>query len=100
VLHAGKAYRLGGTPFLIGLELADREFGLALPPGVRAVSRRHCTIKEESGRMVLHDHSRFGTALNGHRVDGSAILHAGDRVTLGQPPEEFLLIAEVAHRGP
>jgi hypothetical protein len=41
------------------------------------------------------DHSRFGTRLNGHRVDGSAILQSGDVVSLGNPGSEFLLITEV-----
>lgn len=95
VLHGRSAYRLGNGPFHIGQELAAGEYGLTLAASVRGVSRRHCTIKEELGRVVLHDHSRFGTALNGHRIEGSAILQGGDRISIGQPPEEFILVTEV-----
>jgi hypothetical protein len=99
LLHAGAAYRLGRIPLNIGNELPEGEFGVTLPAGVRGVSRQHCTIREESGRIVLHDHSRYGTSLNGHPVEGDAILEVGDRIAIGQPPAEFMLIAEVGPRG-
>jgi hypothetical protein len=50
--------------------------------------------------VQLIDHSRHGTALNGHPINGSAVLQAGDTVTVGTPPVEIRLIAEVRHDGP
>jgi len=37
--------------------------------------------------------------LNGHRVDSAAVLKAGDVITLGTPPVELRLIAEVSGNG-
>ena len=45
--------------------------------------------------MIVTDHSRFGTSLNGHAIDGSAILQVGDILSLGSPPRELQLITEV-----
>jgi predicted component of type VI protein secretion system len=53
----------------------------------------------QDGQAVLHDQSRYGTLLNGHRIEGSAVLQAGDVLSIGQPALDFDLIAEVG-RGP
>ncbi len=99
VLFGGRAWRLAGGAVHIGTELESNEYGIRLEAGAQAVSRRHCTIRTEDGRVVVHDQSRYGTFLNGHRIEGSAALQAGDVISIGQPPREFALIAEVG-RGP
>ncbi len=99
VLAGTQAYRLGDVAFHIGTELTPGEYGLTLDGRSRGVSRRHCTIRLEEGRAVLTDHSRFGTWLNGHRVEGSAVLAAGDVVAVGDPAIEFHLLAEVTRDG-
>lgn len=96
VVHAGRAWRLGAHAFHVGTELASGEFGVQLPAALHAVSRRHCTIRLDDGRAVLHDHSRFGTRLNGEPIEGSAVLHAGDVIMVGQPAVELALVTEVA----
>lgn len=95
IAYQGRVYRLAASPFHIGSELAGSEYGLRLPPAVQAVSRRHCTVLVEDGRVLVHDHSRYGTRLNGHRIEGSAVLNAGDTLQLGQPPVTLALVAEV-----
>jgi hypothetical protein len=97
VLFEGRAWRLGATPVLVGTELAPDEYGIGLDHRSQGISRRHCTLQVEDGRVVLHDQSRYGTMLNGHRITGSAVLQAGDVVTIGQPARELRLIVEVAH---
>jgi hypothetical protein len=97
VVHRGRAWRLGATPLNVGTEIAEGEFGIELPSSVQAVSRRHCTVLVEQGRVLVHDHSRYGTRLNGHRIEGSAVLHAGDTLQVGQPPLELFLVGEVDH---
>jgi pSer/pThr/pTyr-binding forkhead associated (FHA) protein len=47
------------------------------------VSREHAEIAVENGRYVLRDKaSRFGTYVNGERIDERALQH-GDRIRLG-----------------
>lgn len=94
ILLGHQAWRLGREPFGIGTELGEGERGVRLDPGRPGVSRRHCTLRPENGVLMVFDHSRFGTFLNGHRIEGSAVLEPGDRLTLGSPPVELTLIAE------
>ncbi|MBM4196987.1 MAG: FHA domain-containing protein [Gammaproteobacteria bacterium] len=95
LVHGSRAWRLGPVPLQVGAEMSEGEYGLKLTG--QGVSRRHCTIRLEDGRMVLHDQSRYGTALNGHRVESLAVLQAGDVIAIGQPPQELVLVAEAAH---
>jgi len=96
VLFDGYAYRLEQRAFSVGLELSPGEFGIALPGGTQGVSRRHCTIRVGTQGVEVVDHSRYGTRLNGHVIEGAAILQSGDVLSLGSPPIEFHLITEVA----
>ena len=94
LLFNGRAYRLGPQVFYIGTDLSAGEFGARVREGI-GVSRRHCSIRIGDHGVELVDHSRYGTRLNGHVIDGSAILHIGDVLSVGQPTSEFHLIAEV-----
>jgi predicted component of type VI protein secretion system len=95
VLFEGRAYRLDSRAFNIGSELAPGDYGATLDGKVSGVSRRHCSIRVSRHGVEVLDHSRYGTSLNGHTVDGAAILQSGDVVSLGIPKCEFLLITEV-----
>jgi hypothetical protein len=97
VVFEGRAWRLESVPVQIGTELGESEYGIQLDGRSSAISRRHCRIAVEDGRVVVHDQSRYGTFLNGHRIEGSAVLQAGDVLRMGQPPREFALIIEVGH---
>jgi len=65
---------------------------LDLPQDMPGVSRRHCEIALANGQCVVTDHSRYGTFLNGHRVDGSAVLQVGDVLRIGTPGVEMRMI--------
>ena len=41
----------------------------------------------------------YGTRLNGHAIDGSAVLQAGDVISIGSPPREFRVAIEVSADG-
>ena len=56
------------------------------------VSRRHCALQLENGQCVVRDFSRYGTFLNGHKLDGSAVLQIGDLIRVGMPGYELRLI--------
>jgi hypothetical protein len=95
VLFDGCAYRLGDRAFNIGSELPPGEYGVILDGGRSGVSRRHCTIRVGDHGVEVVDNSRYGIRLNGHSIDGAAILQSGDVLSLGSPSSEFLLLSEV-----
>jgi hypothetical protein len=95
LVYRGRAYRLGPAAFELGSEVEESGSGLRLPASVQALSRRHCSLRVENGRVLVHDHSRYGTWLNGQRIEDSAVLHAGDTLQIGRPAIELMLVAEV-----
>jgi len=80
----GGALEIGRSPAPGGIALAD---------GLAGVSQLHCTLCREAGQVVLVDHSRHGSWVNGERVAGRARLRAGDRLRVGEPGVEMELIA-------
>jgi len=56
------------------------------------ISRSHCSVYLRNGRARVRDHSRHGTFLNGQRVDDTVQLLTGDRLRLGAPGIELLVI--------
>lgn len=99
LLAGHQAHRLGDAPFRIGTELQPGEAGVTLDPALRGLSRQHCTLRRENGALFVFDHSRFGTWLNGHRIEGAALIQPGDVLSLGSPPVELRLLSEVAAAG-
>ena len=95
----GDAYRLSGIPLRIGTEAASDEYSLVIDARHTGVSRRHCSIELSGGRAVLKDYSRYGTRLNGHRVEASAVLQRGDVVSIGDPACDLKLIVETGPAG-
>lgn len=91
LLHAGRAHPLRGVALEIGRAPDAR--GIALPDGIAGLSRLHCTLRDEAGEIVLVDHSRHGSWVNGERVAGRVRLRAGDVLRIGDPGVEFGLIA-------
>jgi len=63
------------------------------------VSRRHCSLSRKNGQCVLEDHSRYGTFLNGNRIDGSSVMQVGDSLRIGSPGFEFQLITTDEQNG-
>ena len=92
VLLGHSAIPIGGGALVLGTQAAEGERWLDLQQDMPGVSRRHCEIGAVSGRCVVTDHSRYGTFLNGHRIDGSAALQAGDVIRIGTPGVELRLI--------
>lgn len=99
VLFEHMAYRIDELPLVLGSQTAEGERTVPLPTAMPGVSRRHCSVRKQNGQCVLEDHSRYGTFLNGHRIDGSAVLQVGDSVRLGSPGHELELIATEESHG-
>ena len=92
VLWEGVAHPIDPEPFLMGVAIPEGYRGLNLSGDVAGISRRHVSIRRIEGRLAVEDHSRYGSYLNGRRVDGIAFLKAGDRLRLGTPGIEVQLI--------
>jgi pSer/pThr/pTyr-binding forkhead associated (FHA) protein len=93
VLLKDRAYRIDARPLTLGSQPVDGERCIDLSQEMPGVSRRHCSLAQENGQCILRDFSRYGTFLNGHRIDGSAVLQVGDRIRLGTPGFELLMIS-------
>jgi hypothetical protein len=92
VLFGNHAWALNGRPISLGSQPVAGERWIELEADMPGVSRRHCSIEVERGQCILKDYSRFGTFLNGHRLDGSALLETGDAIRVGTPGFELRLI--------
>jgi hypothetical protein len=93
VVVDGIAHRIGAEGLGVGTALPRGTRGLAVRGEAPGVSRHHCTLRLEEGEVVVEDHSSLGTFLNDERVEGTAVLRPGDRLRLGQPGLELLLMA-------
>jgi pSer/pThr/pTyr-binding forkhead associated (FHA) protein len=66
---------------------------------VDAVSRRHCVILTTENEVIVRDlNSRNGTFVNGEKVEGEAVLLAGDVLKIG--PVEFETVIEQSQAKP
>ena len=99
LLFGHNAFSLIGEPLVLGSQAADGERWLDLQQEMPGVSRRHCVVSSDNGQFVLTDHSRYGTFLNGHRIEGSAVLQTGDLIRIGTPGFELRLISAEEHGG-
>jgi len=99
IVYGGKAYRLPDGSFVVGAEVLESERGLQIDAGAGGISRHHFSIDMSEGQPMLREHSRFGTRLNGYPVDTLVSLRAGDVVSIGEPAEVFVLVAEVTEPG-
>ena len=92
VLFNHTAYGIDAQPLLIGSQANDGERYIDLAQDMPGVSRQHCALQLENGQCIVRDSSRYGTFLNGHRIDDSAVLQVGDLIRLGTPGYELQLI--------
>ena len=92
LLFDNTAYAIGDKPLNFGTQTVAGERWVDLQQSMPGVSRRHCALQLENGQCVVRDFSRYGTFLNGHKLDGSAVLQVGDLIRLGTPGYELRLI--------
>ena len=99
LLYENTAFALGADPLNLGTQAVAGERWIDLDPTMPGVSRKHCELLVENGQCVVRDFSRYGTFLNGHRMDGTAVLQVGDLLRLGTPGFELSLITTEAGDG-
>ena len=99
LLFENTAFELGSDVLNLGTQAVGGERWVDLDPTMPGVSRKHCEVLVDNGQCVVRDFSRYGTFLNGHRMDGSAVLQVGDLIRLGTPGFELRLITTEAGDG-
>ena len=92
LLFGSNGYAIGASPLVLGSQENPAERFIELSDEIPGVSRRHCSLVRKNGQCVLEDHSRYGTFLNGHKIDGSSVVQVGDALRIGSPGHEFQLI--------
>lgn len=92
ILLGDTAVPITASALVLGTQSLDDERWLDLGQDTPGVSRRHCEIAAANGQCVVSDLSRYGTYLNGHRIDGSAALQSGDVIRIGTPGVELRMI--------
>ncbi|HEU0224119.1 MAG TPA: FHA domain-containing protein [Steroidobacteraceae bacterium] len=91
VIQDGRAHAIGPQPLVVG---AGAGPGRRLPLAAGAgISREHCALLAQDGEVLVRDTSRYGTWVNGERVEGEAVLAAGDRLRVGTPGVVLELVA-------
>jgi hypothetical protein len=92
LLFDNTAYALDAQPLTLGSQSGGASRYIELRQDMPGLSRQHCAVQQENGQCIVRDLSRYGTFLNGHRIDGSAVLQVGDLIRLGTPGFELRLI--------
>jgi hypothetical protein len=92
VLFGAHAFAIEETPLVLGSQPADGDRYIELPADMPGLSRRHCALYHRGNQCIVEDYSRYGTYLNGHRIEGSAVLQIGDGLRIGTPGHEVMLI--------
>jgi hypothetical protein len=86
----GRDYLLHDETFVLGSQFGSHLFFERNDHP--AVAARHCEIHADRRGFTLHNRSRSGTLVNDQPLAGPVMLHAGDRIRLGQqgPTVRFL----------
>ena len=100
LLLDGVAYAIAEAPFVLGLAIPDQSRGINLEGPAEGISRSHCSIFRRGSEVLVEDHSAHGSFVNGERVVGRSTLSVGDRLRLGSPGVEILLIKVAKSDGP
>ena len=74
-------------------EERGEEHGIHLQNSMPGIADRHFRIRPVEGEIVLEDLSGGSTVLNDQPFEGRRELAVGDRVRIGSPATEFLLIS-------
>jgi hypothetical protein len=93
VLLGHRARSLTPQPLVVGTAPPEDARGLRLEGETAGISRAHCRLFESGGEVILEDLSTYGTFVNGEAIVGRVVVFPGDRIRLGSPGQELLLIA-------
>ena len=92
VIQEGRAHAIGDEPLVVGFGAGSGR-RIEIGGAGAGISRSHCTLVRRGSQVIVRDHSRYGTFVNGERVDGEMPLGAGDRLRVGSPGVVLELVA-------
>jgi hypothetical protein len=93
VLLGPVARAITEEPLVVGTAPPSPGRSWRLEGETAGISRAHCRLLVSAGAAVVEDVSTGGTYVNGERVAGRAVLAVGDRIRVGSPGLELLLVA-------
>ncbi len=88
ILYRNRAYPLSRQGLWIGNGSAD----ISLGEGIADVDERHCRLSLNAGQAVITDASDGKTRINRQPLEGELEVGVGDRIGIGRPQVELLLI--------
>lgn len=92
VLFESRAIPIAPEPLWLGSAIDPDKRGVDVGGPMPGLSRMHCRLFERNGQVWIEDQSSYGTFLNGTRVVDKIHTTVGDRLRLGSPGVELLLI--------
>jgi predicted component of type VI protein secretion system len=94
-VHQGKVIPIPVAQFVIG-----RDEGCHLRPASPAISKKHCAIVVDAGKILIRDYgSTNGTFVNDEQVSGEKEIKNGDKIRIG-PLEFSLKLQATASKSP
>ena len=90
LLRGDIAYPIGREPLVIGTSPGPDTGAIRLSGS--QLSARHCSIYQLAGQVVLDNHSRHGTRVDGTDVKERIPLVSGQAIEVGEPPTALRLI--------
>jgi FHA domain len=93
LLYRSRGYPLSEIPLIIGCQIPAGTSGIRIHGRTEGVSRRHCAVVQQEGRLVLIDTSTYGTFVDGVKVAEETELAVGQSIRVGTPGEKLQVIA-------
>jgi hypothetical protein len=93
LLLEAHAYPVGEAGVIVGTRPPADRPGIRVTGQTSGISRQHCLVRRENGVLIVEDQSRYGTFVNGERVEARLPLRIGDHLRIGSPGRELLAIA-------
>ncbi|MDJ0656841.1 MAG: FHA domain-containing protein [Xanthomonadales bacterium] len=97
LLHQAVAHPLDLDEFWVGSELGQDQQGIHLAASMPGIAGRHFRLRRQDGELVLEDLSGGATVLNEKPLEGRREVAIGDRIRIGSPGTEFMLISVAEH---
>ncbi len=87
-------HRLAADALVLGTAPPAGSRGVTLSGETVGISRAHCRAWVDGELAFVEDQSSYGTFVNDQRVSARTRLHPGDRLRLGTPGIELVVVAE------
>jgi hypothetical protein len=93
VLFRARAYPLGASAFSLGSDQSTAVDHLVIDDSTAGIEPVHCRLLPDSGQVFLDNEGGGPVRLNGKLLTERSVVGTGDKISLGQPEIELLLIS-------